>query len=204
MRTIKRYGLMGNMEDAHYIRYAFDAACGAGLAPGRSGTAIANASAPHDVSTGSSMRKVLRETVKSKGVIERVDRPSSEETPAHSQRSAGGFGETTQGQESCHNGGGGEGSLEKRSSGRLAARAMVGVQCDGDKVGLTALPSEFARICCEPIRVLSTTHRSAVDWPQSFEVSLFLGTKTREKRAVESLPASLITCFKGPITLTFP
>lgn len=32
MRTIKRYGLMGNMEDAHYVMYALDAACRAGLA----------------------------------------------------------------------------------------------------------------------------------------------------------------------------
>lgn len=33
MRNIKRYGLMGNMEDAHYVRYALDAARRAGLAP---------------------------------------------------------------------------------------------------------------------------------------------------------------------------
>lgn len=33
MRNIKRYGLMGNMEDAHYVMYALAAARRAGLAP---------------------------------------------------------------------------------------------------------------------------------------------------------------------------
>ncbi|CAN0535737.1 unnamed protein product, partial [Ectocarpus sp. 12 AP-2014] len=32
MRTVMRYGLVGNMEDAHYVQYAADAAQRAGLA----------------------------------------------------------------------------------------------------------------------------------------------------------------------------
>lgn len=32
MRTVMRYGLVGNMEDAHYVKYAADAAQRAGLA----------------------------------------------------------------------------------------------------------------------------------------------------------------------------
>lgn len=32
MRTVIRYGLVGNMEDAHYVKYAADAAQRAGLA----------------------------------------------------------------------------------------------------------------------------------------------------------------------------
>lgn len=33
LRNVKRYGLMGNVEDAHYVRYTLDAARMAGLSP---------------------------------------------------------------------------------------------------------------------------------------------------------------------------
>lgn len=33
MRNVKRYGLLGNIEDAHYVRYTIDAARLAGLSP---------------------------------------------------------------------------------------------------------------------------------------------------------------------------
>lgn len=37
MRATKRYGLTGNMEDAHYVMYAADAARRAGLSHGEPG-----------------------------------------------------------------------------------------------------------------------------------------------------------------------
>lgn len=33
LRNVKRYGLLGNVEDAHYVRYTLDAARMAGLSP---------------------------------------------------------------------------------------------------------------------------------------------------------------------------
>lgn len=47
VRTIKHFGLLGNMEDAHYIMYALNAARRAGLAPER--TAVPDPNAPRNV-----------------------------------------------------------------------------------------------------------------------------------------------------------